>query len=203
MFTGNKKLLLFLGLVVIQNQTIQSSECLSEGFAPRKTAFQVLQSVPRYVLNTIKSDLSIGSNIVQHDTFGSQLAAGVRFTCYGVASFTLGEMLLGDVRVGPEPKSSIIRSCLVAPIIEEILYTYYAQLLDRNLEPEYLKIKGFIPILASIRFGSGHVQTSFAFNIIRMLNCYARHRYMSKRSISNLAPLYRHIMHNTLCHLGV
>lgn len=193
-----KKLVLFSGLLAFQNQIIKSSECFDEGFAPRQTALQSVQQAPRYVLDTVKSDFGFGK-VTQHDTFGSQLAAGARLTCYGLATYMLGEMALGDVRVGPEPQSSIIRSCLVVPIIEEILYTYYPQLLDRNLEPEYLQ--GLIPILASIRFGSDHLQTSFAFNVIRMLNCYARHRYMSGRSICNLAPLYRHIMHNTLCKL--
>jgi hypothetical protein len=157
-------------------------------------------------LAIIKSDLSIGNNIAPHHTFVEQLAAGVRFTCYGLTSMTLAQKLLGDMSTGDKDvldelkNISPIEVCLTIPLIEEAIFTYGPQLLDRLL---LLKSKGSIPVLASIIFGLIHTQNSFAFNTIRILNHYAKHRYMSTRSIWNVASVCQHIMNNSCVYLVI
>jgi len=237
-----KKLLLCFSFIAAQSQIIQSLEfgdALSEGFAPRENTLTLIQAqapntfrselavsvklscylIATYFLgkilltdvlnhnplDIIKSDLSIGNNIAPHHTLLKQLAAGVRFTCYSLISTTLAEKLLGNDRcVGDKnvlsevSQTSPLEICFTGPFLEEVIYTYSPQLLDRLLNG-----KGLIPVLASIRFGLVHTQSSFAFNTIRIFNHYAKHRYMSTRSIWNLAPVYQHIMNNSCVYLVI
>lgn len=194
-----KKLFLCLIFFIAQNQLIQTSECFDEGFSLRCDKSFLQQAVA-----TVKSDLCLcgPEEVVQHNTLTEQLLAATRFTMYGIVSCGLGLKLLGNKALGDRnaltavAKASLILKCLIAPISEEIIFTYGPQLLDRDLEGEHKAIKGFKPIVASIGFGLMHEQTSFAFNIIRAFSCYSMHRYLSQRPL-NFVPFYRHIMHNS------
>jgi hypothetical protein len=201
-----KKLLFCFSFIAAQSQITQSLEfgtVLPKDFRLGQLSLQVLQNAFQYGLNTVKSDLSIGNNIAPHHTFVEQLAAAVRLACYGKVIYSLAEKLLGDKALGDKKlldeveKASLIEACLIIPLIEEIFFTYGPQILDRSLNS-----KGLIAVLASIAFGLAHKQNSVIFNTIRILSCYLRHRYMSERSIYNLAPVYRHIIHNYLWHLS-
>jgi len=198
-----KKWLFFITFfLVIQQPKLQAMH--------RKLARSLSVGV-RYLVNTVKSDLSIGDNIVQHHSCTSQLAAACRLVQYNLL-INIGiilvrnkmEMLKFSMNSGISAQfeqSQItgfeLLACTVVPCIEELLFTYL---------PEKFNIP---PIMSAVVFGLCHCSNDDSYLDFHVVSSasgnYIRRRYLLGRKDGNgslnLTPIYAHIFNNILASL--
>lgn len=192
-----KKLLLFSSLILC---------------SPAQS-FQKLTLMGNYCLDTVKSDLCIGDNITQHNSFLSQLGAGVRLGCYnyalGQGIVQLGEalgtpptsLLTKDIQYPELTTKHYIAGILffgtIIPIIEELIFTYLPRIVITRLPQSWKK---FAILLPAYGFAEIHRENNYNNYLLFKcgLNNYMRHSYLLKRN-TNWVPIISHIVHNGLC----
>lgn len=213
-----KKLLVCVSLVMTQTQTTESR---SIEFV-RQAAVLVLRA-GGYVAQTVASDLSLVPNAVPHRLI-EQLMAASRRACYDAFTTWLTVKLIkadyipheieteiaGNryrmklcykvswLREIPKFDSKLFYATIIGPLKEELLCTYYPDLLRRLIAPFIGGYSEIIPILAAVTFGAMHKKNTFAIRGIKALGCYLNHKYLSQNGIVTIFPFIAHGVYNFL-----
>lgn len=165
----------------------------------------VPEETKKRITDTVKSDLCIGdADVVQHDTAKSQLYASLRVVGYGIAGqiplaiASTAMMRRGRIPV-KAPYGEVSNThmfnflvTVVAPLVEEALFTYGAQKLIKKAPEEYRNRLSYIP---SVLFGLVHSPVQV---IPSIFSNHIRQRYYLKRDLNPVA-VESHAIHNGSC----
>ena len=211
--TLSKKWLLAMLFCAMPFLATQQPESAIAGSVRSETATKKpsrLKAGLRYVLDTVKSDLSIGNKVVQHESVSSQLAAAGRLCGYHFL-ITMLMILLHYKLHYPQfsdtsPVAALANSHMgtlalmglyigaIGPIIEETLFTYIPKVIGDKLS---LKMHNAILLVTATMFGCIHTYKSAPLMISIGCMNYMHGRYLLGRNPTNAVPKYTHMMWNS------
>lgn len=164
------------------------------------------------LLQTVRSDLSIGdgSQIAINDSLADQGKVALRmllYTCLiDIAVIKGSEIFLGAPKLPDQftkkqenDSNFIVKAGLVAPFVEEIIFTYFPLFMagQESLEDRHRRI-----IVLSFVFGLLHnYKDNWVINRFQLVTAifkYLPHRYLMKRRLTNVVPFLHHFLNNNL-----
>ncbi|MGE0206400.1 MAG: hypothetical protein AB7R69_00975 [Candidatus Babeliales bacterium] len=197
-------------LSALAKQGLEHAEKQNPSCSPEKHEAPKKDGFFRTIIQTIKSDLGLsefnnGSPCFYKDekgvfhfhdnvdqfSFKKNLYAGLRVTLYGIIQNVIISKvyyLLFTPKSFPQEKVPWVGAILVAPIFEELLYTYSPSTIMPRLS-NYL-----MPIL----FASVHSCYPLPLSIGSGVRNFLRHRTLRSTTNLSLVPVISHMAHNTI-----
>lgn len=191
------KITLLMSLIF--NQVVFSAENPAQPLTGLESFKKGLNSVVR----TVKSDLSIGDDIDQHVTFFSQCAAASRLVAYNMAidAPVIIYCLKTDafkrvIKIDIDMKKLLFLSFVLAPLTEELLFTYLPQrLLKKCFNEKELCYRNGLSLLPATCFGLAHYHKPLPLMVTASIASFIHHRYLLKRE-NNTVPVLSHSLFN-------
>lgn len=200
---------------LVQNESVEKIIKLALEESDKKIEEKSLSRWQR-LKRTVKSDLCIGDDIIEHKTFGSQLKAGFRLFGYSrilqiafmgltksLSSAKLRPQFASISNVGPTDAQILSVAffiTFIVPLYEEALFTYGPQYLGKaGIKDD--KMRSYFNLLPTVLFGLAHYtpgNDDFFINRYVVMTGIVNHlhqRYLLKRK-ANKVPVLHHVINN-------
>jgi len=157
---------------------------------------------------TIKSDLCIGDDIIEHNSFSQQVLASLRLTSYSMLTviplfcrhllFHSGK---GNSNIYIAKKELMAVALLVlvwAPLAEVAIFTYFPQYIGKKTIKNS-RIRSCFNLLPTVIFGLAHYPNcnSYVHVVHAGFINHLNQRYLLKRN-SNKVPIFHHALSNAI-----
>jgi len=198
-------LFLILSAFMVQQPVVAMAEGTSS------TILGCIGSGLKYAVDTVKSDLSIGNNIVEHQSLLSQLAAAGRLHLY--YKLIIMPLMVAKVTLSKSKKTQFNKSsmtdpffnawiCSGVPILEEGVFTYLPQFTNNKLKESGYNTYNVPLDLSSIvfgichRYGDNYIDRLIYSTVPTILN-YTHQRYLQGRNLNGV-PIISHCLNNVI-----